>query len=711
MSRKPIRCGTTTILDAEAMGGAAQVRLRFGFQVLNLGRQRASRVTGTSCASSILHVVGRIAFRGRRSGNSSSSPDSGRWSGRIRARPGSCPDRPTWAAAVADGVGTGHGSAVTNTRGSRLTTLLPGLVQYRHYQRGWLRGDVLAGLTVAAYLVPQVMAYAEVAGLPPVVGLWATIGPLAVYAVLGASRQLSIGPESTTALMTGVVLAPIAVGDPVRYAALAATLALLVGGVCLLARLARLGFLADLLSKPVLVGYMAGVAVIMIASQLGKITGVPVEGDEFIAQINSFVEQFDDVHWPTLVMSAVLVVMLFALARLAPRLPGPLIIVLLAALVVALFSLQDRGITVVGTVPAGLPTLAVPDLSLGDLAMLLLPAMGIAFVGYTDNVLTARSFALRQGQSVDANQEWTALGAGNVVSSLSQGFPISCSASRTALGAAVGSRTQLYSLVVLAMVLLTLLVAGPLLSGFPKAALGALVIFAAVRLIDVGEMRRIARFRRNEFLLVVLTTVGVLGLGVLYGVLAASVLSIVELLRRVARPHDSIQGYVPGMAGMHDVDDYPLARQMPGLVVYRYDAPLCFANAEDFRRRALRSVDDALLAEEGAERRGESGDPHPIEWFVLNAEANVEIDITSADALGQLRDELQERGLTFAMARVKQDLRGDLVRAGLVDKVGADLIFPTLPTAVVAYLRAYEARHGALPPGVRAITPPGDPMA
>jgi MFS superfamily sulfate permease-like transporter len=231
---------------------------------------------------------------------------------------------------------------------------------------------------------------------------------------------LSIGPESTTALMTGVVLAPIAAGDPVRYAALAATLALLVGGVCLVARLARLGFLADLLSKPVLVGYMAGVAVIMIASQLGKITGVPVEGDEFIAQIVSLVQQFEDLHWPTLVMSAVLVVMLFVLARLAPRLPGPLIVVLLAALVVALFSLQDRGITVVGTVPAGLPTLAVPDLGLGDLAMLLLPAMGIAFVGYTDNVLTARSFALRQGQSVDANQEWTALGAGNVVSSLSK---------------------------------------------------------------------------------------------------------------------------------------------------------------------------------------------------------------------------------------------------------------------------------------------------
>jgi SulP family sulfate permease len=606
---------------------------------------------------------------------------------------------------------TRHGRAVTSPRGSRVTALFPGLTQFRQYQRAWLRGDILAGLTVAAYLVPQVMAYAEVAGLPPVVGLWATIGPLAVYAVLGASRQLSIGPESTTALMTAVVLAPIAAGDPARYATLAATLALLVGGICLVARLARLGFLADLLSKPVLVGYMAGVAVIMIASQLGKITGVPVEGDEFIPQIVSFVQQLDELHWPTVVMSAVLVVMLFALAKWAPRLPGPLITVLLAALVVALFSLQDHGITVVGTVPAGLPTPAVPDLHLADLAMLLLPALGIAFVGYTDNVLTARSFAIRQGQTVDANQEWTALGAGNIAASLSQGFPISCSASRTALGAAVGSRTQLYSLVVLAVVLLTLLVAGPLLSGFPKAALGALVIFAAVRLVDIPEMRRIGRFRRSELLLTVVTTIGVLALGVLYGVLVAAALSIVDLLRRVARPHDSILGYVPGMAGMHDVDDYPQARQVPGLVVYRYDAPLCFANAEDFRRRALQSVDDAQFAEELAERgTGNGSDRHPIEWFVLNAEANVEVDITSADALGQLRDELLGRGLTFAMARVKQDLRDDLIKAGLVDKIGADLIFPTLPTAVVAYLQAYEARHGALPPGVRAITPPDDPM-
>ena len=585
--------------------------------------------------------------------------------------------------------------------------MLPGLSQFRGYRRGWLRGDLLAGLTVAAYLVPQVMAYAEVAGLSPVVGLWAIIGPLAVYALLGSSRQLSVGPESTTALMTAVVLMPIAAGDPGRYAALASTLALLVGGLCLLGRLARLGFLADLLSKPVLVGYMAGVAVIMISGQLGKITGVKVDGDEFAPQIASFLRRLDQLHWPTVMLATALVVSLFTLQRLAPRLPGPLITVALATAVVALFSLQDHGILVVGTVPAGLPTPAMPAPSIADLQLLIVPAIGVSFVAYTD-VLTARAFALKAGQPVDANQEWTALAAANISASLFHGFPVSSSGSRTALGAAVGSRTQLYSLVALLMVLSTLVVAGPLLAAFPKAALGALVIFAAVRLIDVGELRRFAGFRRSELLLAVMTTTAVLGVGVLDGVLAAVTLSLVDLLRRLGHPHDGILGYVPGIAGMHDVDDYPLARQVPGLLVYRYDSPLYFANAEDFRERALKALDDA---EDTVRRTAESGGrPHPIMWFVLNTEANVEIDITSADALDQLRNELHHRGLTFAMARVKQDLHVQLVRAGLVDRVGVNLIFPTLPTAVAAYLDWYQARHGALPPGVRGITPPSDPM-
>ena len=564
---------------------------------------------------------------------------------------------------------------------------------FRGYRRAWLIGDMVAGLTVAAYLIPQVMAYAEVAGLPPVTGLWAIIGPLTLYAVLGSSRLLSVGPESTTALMTAVALMPLAAGDPARYAALAATLALLTGGICLLGRLLRLGFLADLLSRPVLVGYMAGVAVIMMAGQLGKVTGVTVSGDGFLEQSASFVSGLAGVRWPVVALSAVLLAGLLVLHRVAPRAPGPLIMVIAAAVVVALFSLGDDGIEVVGAVPVGLPVPALPDLAPADVALLLVPAIGTTFVGYTDNVLTARAFAIRQGQVIDANREWTALGAANISSALLHGFPVSSSGSRTALAVSVGARTQLYSLVAVGLVLVTLVAAGPLLGVFPRPALGVLVIFAALQLIDLREMRRIARFRRSELALTLVTTLAVLGLGLIAGIGVAVGLSVVDLLRRVARPHDGILGYVPGLAGMHDVDDFPAARSIPGLVVYRYDAPLCFANAEDFRRRALAAAG-----------------PGPVEWFVLNAEANVEIDITAADALDQLRADLAARHVVFAMARVKQDLLADLRAAGFVEKIGAERIFPTLPTAVAAYLAHSRAAHGDLPPGARRPPLPPDPL-
>ncbi|PXY36527.1 sulfate transporter [Prauserella flavalba] len=576
--------------------------------------------------------------------------------------------------------------------------ILPGLGQFRGYRRGWLRGDVLAGVTVAAYLVPQVMAYASVAGLPPVTGLWAALGPLAVYVLIGSSRQLSVGPESTTALMTAAALAPLAAGDPGRYAALAATLAVLVGGVCLLGRLVRLGFLAELLSKPVLVGYLSGIAVIMIASQLGRFTGVEVDGESFVAQVRSFTQHVETLHWPTFALGSAILLALLLADRLVPRLPGPLFAVLLATVVVSVFSLQQYGIGVVGDIPAGFPASGLPSVLPGDLATLLLPAVGIAIVGFSDNVLTARAFGDRQGQRVDANRELAALGAINVSAGLFHGFPVSCSGSRTALGDALGGRTQLYSVVTLLWVVVTLLAAGPLLARFPVAALAALVVYAALRLVELPEFRRMARFRRSELLLALGTTVAVLGLGVLYGVVAAVALSIMDLMRKLARPHDAILGYVPGVPGMHDVDDYPRARPVPGLVVYRYDAPLCFANADDFRRRALEALDSPAV------RGG------PVEWFVLNAEANVEIDVTGADALEQLRAELARRGITFGMARVKQDLRDKLEAAGLVERIGAGRLFMTLPSAVAAYVRAYTERHGELPPGMVAPEVPPDPM-
>jgi sulfate permease, SulP family len=546
--------------------------------------------------------------------------------------------------------------------------LLPGLALLRGYENSWLRGDVLAGLTVAAYLVPQVMAYADLAGLPPVTGLWAIMAPLALYALLGSSRHLSIGPESTTALMTAAVVAPLAGGDPARYAALAVALAVMVGLLCLVAFAARLGFVADLLSKPILVGYLAGVAVTMIVGQLGKLTGIPVAGDNIGAELFSFAKHFLQMQPGTALFGAAVLGLLFVGQWRFPRLPTPLLAVLLATIAVVMFDLQRHGIAVIGPVPRGLPTPALP--AVGDLRHLLLPAVGVLVVGYTDMVLTARAFAARGGYPVDANQELLALGAANLGAGLMRGFPISSSGSRTALGVAAGSRTQVYSLVSLACVVAVLLFAGPMLARFPTAALAAIVVYAATRLIDIAGFRRLAAFRRSELLVALAAFAGVLVFDILYGVLLAVGLSVAEMLHRVARPHDAVQGFVPGLAGMHDIDDYPQATTVPGLLVYRYDSPLFFANAEDFRRRALAAVENQR---------------EPVVWFVLNVEANVEVDSTGLDALEDLRAELVDRGVVFALARVKQDLLAALDAYGLTAAVGPDRVFPTLPTAVAAY--------------------------
>jgi high affinity sulfate transporter 1 len=558
-------------------------------------------------------------------------------------------------------------------------------VTARSYERAWLRGDLLAGVTVAAYLIPQVMAYAEVAGLPAVAGLWAIIGPLIVYALLGSSRQLSVGPESTTALMTAAAIATVGGGNAARHAALAAALGLLVGLFCLAGGLARLGFLADLLSKPVLVGYLAGIAALMVASQLEKLTGIPVDSDTFLGQLRDVLLNLDAVHLPTLALGAVTLAVLLTGSRLWPHAPMPLVGMLLAAGCVAVFGLQAYGIKVIGDIPAGLPGLSIPALPWSDLASLAAPAVGIAVVAYSDNILTARAFATRNGYSIDNNQEMVALGVANLAAGVSHGFPVSSSGSRTVIGDSVGSRTQLYSLVALSFVVCTLLFLRPVLATFPLAALGAVVVYAAIRLVDVAELRRLGRFRRSEAVIAIATTFGVLVLGVLYGIAFAIAVSIADLLRRVARPHDGILGYVPGVAGMHDIDDYPDATLVPGLLVYRYDSPLFFANVEDFLARALASLNVSETE---------------VEWFILNAEANTQVDITAVDTLDELRETLASRGIVFAMARVKQDLRDDLDAAGFVQRLGENRVFMTLPTAVEAYAEWYARKHGERPPGM-----------
>lgn len=569
----------------------------------------------------------------------------------------------------------------------------------RHYERSWLRGDLVAGVTVAAYLVPQCMAYAGVAGLPPIAGLWTAVAALVTYAVLGSSRRLSVGPESTTALLTATAVGPLAASDPARYAALAVALAVLVGLVCLAAWALRLGVLADALSRPVLIGYMAGIAVLMIVSQLETVTGVPVDSGSFRSATSSFLRSLDDLQVaPTAVAAAVLVFLLVT-ARRFPRTPAPLLAVVGASVAVALLPVGERSIALVGAVPGAPPPL--PQwIAPADLRLLLLPALGLTLVGYADNILTARAFASKDGQRLSNDQELLALGAANLGAGAVGGFPVSSSGSRTAIADAMGARTQAYSLVAVTAVLLTIAFAGGLLARFPRPALGALVIWAALRLVDVPEFRRIASFRRSELYLALATTAAVLMLDVLPGVAVAVSLSAVDLLRRTARPHDGVLGYVPGIAGMHDMDDYPEVRLVPGLLVYRYDSPLFFANADDLLTRALSAVDtieDATV---------------PVHWFVLNAEANVQIDITAVDALDELRRRLEERGITLCLARVKHELFQDLDRAGFVEKVGADRIFFTLPTAVEAYAAWFEARNGTRPPGLpqvpggQAGTPP-----
>ena len=552
---------------------------------------------------------------------------------------------------------------------------VPGLAEIRRYERPWLRGDLLAGLTVAAYMIPQVMAYAGVAKLPPVTGLWAAAPPLVVYAILGSSRSLSMGPESSTALMTATAIGPLAVGNPARYAALATVLALIVGLLAIIAALARLGFVADLLSRPVLVGYMAGLAVIMITGQLGRVTGVPVSGSTFLSQVGSFVRHITSIQAaPTLVAAGVLI-FLFAMQSSRLGYASPLLAVIAATVIVWAFGLTSHGVAVVGPVPTGLPALHVPSVSMRDVRDLIGPAASVLVIAFSDVVLTGRAFAER-GERINANADLLALGAANTLVSLFRGFPVSSSASRTAIGRAAGSHTQLYSVTAAAAIVAVVEFGHAALTHFPLAALGGLVIYAAVRLVNVTAMRRLAAFRRRELLIAVVACVGVLVFNILYGVLIAVGLSVAELLIRVARPHDAILGQVPGLAGMHDVDDYPEARTIPGLVVYRYDAPLFFANAEDFRRRALEAAHST----------------DPLRWFVLNVEANVEVDFTALEAVDSVREELTSDGVVFALARVKQDLLARLKAFGLADKIGDELLFPTLPTAVEAY-RRWAERH------------------
>jgi high affinity sulfate transporter 1 len=541
----------------------------------------------------------------------------------------------------------------------------------RHYERSWLRPDLIAGLTVGAMLIPQSMAYAELAGLAPQFGFYAVIGALVVYALVGTSRHLGVGPEPGTAILAATGVSSLAAGDARRYVALMSLLALVVGCICVAAAVVRLGFLASMLSKSVLVGYITGVGLTLLSSQIASFTGVAITSDKFFSRFDELASELGEIDPPTVTMAICTLAVILALRHPAPQVPGALVGVVLATIVASVFAMDQHGIALVGSIPSGLPTPGLPDVTMNDVRKLLPVAAGIALVGYTDNVLTARSIAAGRGYRIDANQELVALGFTNLSAAFSHGFPVSSSASRTAVPASLGSKTQLVSLVAAAFVVATLLALRPMLGEIPRAALAAVIVSAALSIIDVTGYRNLWRVSREEFALAAIAALAVIVFDILTGVFVAVALSIVVALYRIARPHDAILGDQPGLEGWVEVEAHPEAATEPGLVVYRFDAPLFFVNADHFRERVEQALED---------------NPGRESWLVLDFEGIGALDATALDVLGELTEHVGVLGVeVVAIARANQDVLARLARAALLEPAGPLRVFATINSAVRAY--------------------------
>jgi SulP family sulfate permease len=553
-----------------------------------------------------------------------------------------------------------------------IKTVMPGLDVARCYQRNWLWADLFAGITIFAMLVPQAMAYGELAGVAPVVGLYTAIGALIGYALFGSSRRLMLGPESSSALLAAAAVAPVAAsGSPARFALLAALLALLVGVIALAAGLARLGFLADFVSKPILLGYITGVAVIMIVGQLGKLFGISIKSEQFFQQLGELLAHLGQTRVLTLLIGLPLLVFLLVLRHFAPRVPAALIVVVLMTILSSLFHLNSYGVAIVGTIPPGLPQFGLPDLSFSDVWNLLPSALTLTLIIFTDAVLTARSVAEKQGEKVDPNHELIGLGAANLASGLLQGFPAAASQSRTAVDHAAGGKTQFVGIIAAALLLAFLLWFTHLLENLPQLVLGVIIIAAAINLIEVEPLLKVYRLRHVEFYLALVTFVGVLSIGVLGGILVAVALALVMVIGRISRPHDAVLGSVEGVDGYQDIEGYANSQTVPGLIAYRFDAPLFFANADHFLTEVQELIDAA--------------DP-PVECVLIDAEAIIDIDVTAAEAFSTLQRELERKGIVLAIARANHPLHHMLKRAGLIERIGAQHFYPTVRTGVQAYL-------------------------
>jgi high affinity sulfate transporter 1 len=519
------------------------------------------------------------------------------------------------------------------------------------------------------------MGYALASGLPAITGLYATVGPLLAYALFGPSRIMVLGPDSALAPLIAVAVLSRSGGDPQRAVALASVLALLTGVLCIGAGLAKAGFITDLLSKPVRDGYMNGIGLTIIVSQLPKLLGFSVTANDFWGGTAALVRGViaGDTKPAALAIGSACLALVLVGRRVAPRAPAVLVAVVGATAAVALLGLADR-ITVVGPVPRGIPLPAIPIVHLSDVADLIGAAVGISLVSFADTSVLSRTFAGRNGYRVDPNRELIGLGVANLVAGLVRGFPISSSASRTPVAESAGSRTQLTGIIG-ALAIVVLLVFAPwLCKDLPTTALAAIVIAAAIRIIDIASWRVFYRVRRSDFILSVVAFLSVAAFGVLTGIAVAVVVSLLDVVRRAWRPHDAILGRADGVKGYHDLTRYPGAKQVPGLLLFRWDAPLFFANADTFRKRIVDLVDDATAA-----RR-------PLKWVVVAAEPITDVDTTAAEMLEELDKELATRGCELAFAEMKDPVKDRLDRYGLQRRIGREFFFPTIGVAVHAFL-------------------------
>lgn len=556
---------------------------------------------------------------------------------------------------------------------------LPGVQALRHYQLAWLPHDVMAGLALTAVLVPVGIAYAVASGLPGIAGLYATMAGLLAYAVFGPSRILVLGPDSSLAALILAVVLPLAAGDPQRAIALAAMMALVSGALCVVAGAAKLGFVTELLSKPIRHGYMNGIALTVIVSQLPALFGFGIKANGLLDegwQFGGAVLAGYTNPMALAIGAGTLATIL--LLRRYPRVPSVLIAVAGATLAVTLQGAASAtgvpSVPVLGVLPQGLPGFSVPWIGASDITPVLLGGLAVALISFADTSVLSRTFAARKASFVDPNQEMVGLGAANLAAGLFQGFAISASASRTPVAEAAGAKTQLTGVVGALAVGAMLLAAPGLLRNLPLAALAAVVIASAIGLIEVADLRRIWRIQRWEFWLSIGCLLGVALLGAIPGIGLAIVVAVIEFLWDGWRPHSAVLGRVDGVKGYHDIERHPEARVVPGLVLFRWDAPLFFANAELFKDRVLDAVASA---------------PTPVRWLVVGAEPITSVDVTSADALDELDKALSEAGIDLCFAEMKGPVKDKLKRFGLFSRLGEQRFFATVGEAVSRYLAAH----------------------